>query len=50
MAGRTVNIVKKDQYDSRRPIACTDSDFLLIMFMFFQRQIVSGMTTGAIKG
>jgi raffinose/stachyose/melibiose transport system permease protein len=22
----------------------------LIMFMFFQRQIVSGMTTGAIKG
>jgi raffinose/stachyose/melibiose transport system permease protein len=22
----------------------------LIMFMFFQRQIVSGMTTGAVKG
>jgi raffinose/stachyose/melibiose transport system permease protein len=22
----------------------------LVMFMFFQRQIVSGMTTGAIKG
>ena len=44
----------QSQFSTRWNLLFTDVLLItippLIMFMFFQRQIVSGMTTGAVKG